>query len=375
MEVTRVSGTVDVKELWSLPQIVLRSIVIELFAINVFAFAAMNFQVWKQSLRAVSGSLGVITAVAWVGETTQEPNVSRTEAAAVDLSSHSLADFGPYPPIRVMRPNENLEIAFDVRTRNPVYVLERLVISAGGKLNRPNFYEDKTLPAAYRSQLQHFHKSGYDRGHMAPAADYDYDRNAYNDTFSLVNICPQDPILNKKDWANLEDWVRNTAKKADKELGATTYVVTGPMWLPKRQIGDKTFQYVYPALGKPPSLVSVPSHFFKIVAVVKDKQIIKFACFVMSNTEPEHGRNLQDYLVRWTDLEAVTGLQFFPNLVDDAWKLKADQLTGNFLKGSPQVLLLTDGSSGSSSSLSWKSQRGGRTVAQHLCDRNACRKS
>jgi len=151
--------------------------------------------------------------------------------------------------------------------------------------------------------------------------------------------------------------------------------VTGPMWLPKRQIGDKTFQYVYPALGKPPSLVSVPSHFFKIVAVVKDKQIIKFACFVMSNTEPEHGRNLQDYLVRWTDLEAVTGLQFFPNLVDDAWKLKADQLTGNFLKGSPQVLLLTDGSSGSSSSLSWKSQRGGRTVAQHLCDRNACRKS
>ena len=328
----------------------------------------MNFQAWKQSLRTVGPVVAV--AAAGVGEVTQKPCVSRTEAA-VAVSS-SLADFSPFPPIRVMRPNENLEIAFDVRTRNPVYVLERLVISAGGKLNRPNFFEDKNLPQVYRSQLQHYHRSGYDRGHMAPAADFDYDRSAYSDTFSLVNIAPQDPILNKKDWANLEDWVRNVAKKAHKEQGATTYVVTGPMWLPKRQIGEKVFQYAYPALGKPPSLVSVPSHFFKIVAVVKDKNIIKFACFVMANVEPEHGRNLQDYLVRWTDLEAVTGLQFFPNLVNDAWKQKADQLTGTFvLKGSPQVLLLTDGSSSSGSS---RNQRISNTVTQHLCDRNACRK-
>ena len=336
----------------------------------------MNFQAWKHSLRAVAGPVSLmVVAAAGVGEATPKPSVSRTEAAsAVDISSHSLADFSPFPPIRVMRPNENLEIAYDVRTRNPIYVLERLVISGGGKLNRPNFYEDKTLPAVYRSQLQHYHRSGYDRGHMAPAADYDYDRSAYNDTFSLVNICPQDPVLNKKDWANLEDWARNMARRAHKEQGTTTYVVSGPMWLPKRQIGDKLFQYAYPALGKPPSLVSVPSHFFKIVAIVKDKKIIKFACFVMANVEPEHGRNLQDYLVRWTDLEAVTGLQFFPNLVDDAWKQKADQLTGAFLKGSPQVLLLADGSSSSSSS-SWRSQRGVDVVAQHLCDRNACRKS
>lgn len=328
----------------------------------------MNFHVWKQSFRTV-GPL-MVGAVAGAAELTQSKPSLATRSEA---PSSSLADLSPFPPIRVMRPNENLEIAFDVRTRNPVYVLERLVVSAGGKLNRPQFYAEKKLPAVYQSQLQHYHRSGYDRGHMAPAADYDYDRDAYNDTFSLVNVCPQDPILNKKDWANLEDWTRNIAKKAHKEQGATTYVVSGPMWLPKRQIGDKAFQYVYPALGKPPSLVSVPSHFFKIVVVVKDQTIINFACFVMANVEPEYGRNLQDYLVRWTDLEAVTGLHFFPNLVSDAWKQKADQLTAPFLKSSPQVLLLTDCSKGSSSSSSWRSQRTD-AVSKHLCDRNACRK-
>lgn len=286
----------------------------------------------------------------------------------------------PYPPIRIMRPNENLEIAFDVRTRNPVYVLERLVVVDGGasRLNRPNFYEDSKngLPVVYRSQLQHYHKSGYDRGHMAPAADFAYDKSAFNDTFTLCNVVPQDAVMNKGIWANLEEWTRNVAKQAHQ--GATTYVVTGPLWLPKRQIGDRVFQYAYPAIGKPPSLVAVPSHLFKVVVVVnKNEQIINFACFVMANTEPEANYNLQDFLVRWTDLEAVTGLQFFPHLADDNFKQQADRLTGALLKknfsSSSQPLLLTDGKSSSSSSSSWRG--GGTSPTQHLCDRHACQRS
>ena len=320
-------------------------------------------------------TLGPVASVC-VGAAELTRNTVTTTKSEEATAIPSLADFSPFPPIRVMRPNENLEIAFDVRTRNPIYVLERLVTTDGSaRLNRPNFWEDsKNLPVVYRSQLQHYHKSGYDRGHMAPAADYGYDKSAYHDTFSLCNVSPQDPVLNKKDWANLEDWTRNVAKKAQKEQGATTYVITGPMWLPKRQIGEKVFQYAYPALGKPPSLVAVPSHFFKVVVVVNHDKIIKFACFVMANVEPQPNRNLQDYLVRWTDLEAVTGLQFFPNLADDDWKQKADRLTSALLKQqSPPVLLLTDGGSNSSGSSSWRVQRGDAST-QHLCDRNACQK-
>ena len=90
-----------------------------------------------------------------------------TTAAASLPDTPSLADFAPFSPIRVMRPNQNLEIAFDVRTRNPLYVLERLVVvddnkpAAKNKSKRPNFYQDsQNLPAVYRSQNQHYHNSG-----------------------------------------------------------------------------------------------------------------------------------------------------------------------------------------------------------------------
>lgn len=305
----------------------------------------------------------------------QVTNTTRCDEEATIVSP--LSSFSPYPPIRLLRPNENLEIAYDVRTRNPIYVLERLVVvdsSTPRAHRRPNFRESKDLPVVYRSQPQHYHKSGYDRGHMAPAADFLYDKKAYNDTFVLANVSPQDPVLNKKDWANLEEWTRQVAKKAMTEHGAITYVISGGLWLPKRQIGEKTFQYVYPALGTPPSLVSVPSHFFKVVVTVKNSQIVKYACFVLANAEPHSKRDLQDYLVRWTDLEAVTGLQFFPMLVDDTFKKKADQVTSTFLDQSSPVLLLTDGSQISSSSSSVRAKQRNAAVAEHLCDRNACRR-
>jgi DNA/RNA endonuclease G (NUC1) len=287
-----------------------------------------------------------------------------TTAAASLPDTPSLADFAPFSPIRVMRPNQNLEIAFDVRTRNPLYVLERLVVvddnkpAAKNKSKRPNFYQDsQNLPAVYRSQNQHYHNSGYDRGHLAPAADFAHDASAYRDTFSFSNISPQDGALNKKTWARLEEWTRQVARQAWQKEQATTYVVTGPLWLPKRQIGPKAFQYAYTALGQPPSLVAVPSHFFKVIVVVKNDGILRFACFVMANVAPPpETRDLQHYLVRWGDLEATTGLQFFPNLVDEAWKQRANRLTATLLlPPSPSktpLLLTSGGNTGNASSSS-----------------------
>jgi hypothetical protein len=105
------------------------------------------------------------------------------------------------------------------------------------------------------------------------------------------------------------------------------------------------FSYEFAGIGRPPSLVQVPTHFFKVVVVAvkavppddddgDDDQrevITRFACFVVPNDEAasDH-RPLQDYAVRWTDLECVTGLTFYPALLaknHDEWRLQADQLT------------------------------------------------
>lgn len=82
-----------------------------------------------------------------------------------DSGGGSISSFAPLTPIRVFNPNPNLEIAFDVRTRNPVYVLERLVVSDSTESksspsgrNRSHFYEEKSLPDAFRSRNgPHYH--------------------------------------------------------------------------------------------------------------------------------------------------------------------------------------------------------------------------
>ena len=48
--------------------------------------------------------------------------------------------------------------------------------------------------------------TGWDKGHMAPAADMKWSQAAMNESFYLTNICPQNHELNGKDWHTLEKW-------------------------------------------------------------------------------------------------------------------------------------------------------------------------
>lgn len=234
-------------------------------------------------------------------------------------------------PIRIFQPNDNLTIAFDTRTKSPAFVMERLrlekddtngkVIAASRKNKR--FHEEQSLLPYHRSRNQYYKNSGYDRGHLAPAADFAINDDEMNDTFSLSNISPQLPTFNRLIWLRVEEFVRHIAKQeASSDL--QTYVVTGPLWLPSSttttETGAQSFLYSYSCIGNPPSLVAVPTHFFKVILVVDEKSqsLKKIGAFVLPS-EFNFGSNksirLVDYLVRLTDLEAVSGLEFFPSLL------------------------------------------------------------
>jgi DNA/RNA endonuclease G (NUC1) len=238
----------------------------------------------------------------------------------------------PSLPVRIYQPNPNLLIAFDTRTKNSAFVMEHLTSkssNANGKASRKNkrFYEEQSLPPYFRSRAHHYKNSGYDRGHLAPAADFPSE-DEMEDTFCLTNVSPQYAKLNRGMWLRLEDFVRDVVKSTDENK--EVWVVTGPLWLPntiKRSAsGEDQFGYTYNGIGKVPSLVSVPSHFFKVIVVVdkskspQDDQSIglkKFAAFVLPNDDvSEKDRDcLMNYAVRIIDLEAVSGLEFFPNLM------------------------------------------------------------
>lgn len=76
--------------------------------------------------------------------------------------------------------------------------------------------------------------SGYDRGHMAPAADFNFDAAALWETYSYANVCPQDPKLNRGEWAQFEREIRNLA------ASGTVHVVAFPIFfdgLPTNRVG------------------------------------------------------------------------------------------------------------------------------------------
>jgi endonuclease G, mitochondrial len=192
------------------------------------------------------------------------------------------------------------------------------------------------------------------------------------DTFNLINISPQTHSMNASVWAQLERW---TLKIADEHEHADTFVVSGPLWMPAKQSGPKLFEFQYSAIGTPPSLVSVPTHFFKVIVAIdkKNKQLFKFACFVVPNIEFDKSsqrRSLEDFLVPWTSLEAVTGLHFFPALTKDPnWKDRANKLTTELMNPKQQPLLLTDGSK--STGGIWKSRS--PVPLAHFCASGRCR--
>lgn len=135
-------------------------------------------------------------------------------------------------------------------TKTPVFVAEKLnrahLIDAGDEERTNRFFADARLPSREKATLDDYKGSGYDRGHMAPAADMPT-AAAMAQSFSLANMVPQAPKNNRGAWANIEKGTRSYAMRA----GGDVYVISGPVYGPKpEKIG---------------SGVAVPAYLFKLV--------------------------------------------------------------------------------------------------------------
>lgn len=111
-------------------------------------------------------------------------------------------------------------------TRTPLWSAEHLTrsqIEAASTMRRENVFHPETrLSPTERAELSDYARSGYDRGHMAPSGD-EPDAQSQAESFSLANMVPQNPTLNRGIWEGIESAVRTLAKR-DGEV----WVVTGP---------------------------------------------------------------------------------------------------------------------------------------------------
>lgn len=135
--------------------------------------------------------------------------------------------------------------------------------------------------------------TGYDRGHLAPAAHMGWSQTAMAESFYYSNMSPQSPSFNRGIWKKLEELVRNWAIENN-----NVYIVTGPVLSP----GLKT-------IG--PNKVSVPHYYYKVILDYTNPEV-KGIGFILPNEASS--KPLQTYAVTIDSVEKVTGLDFFPKL-------------------------------------------------------------
>jgi len=203
------------------------------------------------------------------------------------------------PPVlsasAVMQPRSLCFSAFAVlhsgKSHTPIYVAERLnrevLLEARDNHRTNKFYADARLPRAERAELEDYHRSGFDRGHMAPAGDMATPESMAQ-SFSLANMVPQYPINNRKAWASIEKATRKYVMRAAGDV----YVITGPV-----------FDGTPPTIG--PDQVWVPQHLFKLVYDPSTNRI--WAHWLDNTDDARVGKPIS-----YEELVRRTGIEFLP---------------------------------------------------------------
>lgn len=190
-------------------------------------------------------------------------------------------------------------VSYNNATRNPNWVAWHLTKSHTYGSNQRSgevFTEDVSVSRP-RATDADYYNSRYDRGHMCPAGDNKWDKEAMAQSFLFTNVCPQNHGLNKYEWNDLEMLCRDWAR----EYGAID-IVCGPVYSSSGE--QKT-------IGK--NRVWVPDAFFKVVLCRQGKA--KAIGFLYRNEGKK--QPMADAVCTVDDVERLTGLDFFPEL-DDA---------------------------------------------------------
>jgi endonuclease G len=240
------------------------------------------------------------------------PTIHSFIAAALLFSGSAHAQFsqcpqffpGVLPKIPIQAPAKQRELCFDAfavlhsgQTKTPLFTVEHLtreqLADAEYEERTNRFYPEARLPLADRGQLNDYKGSGFDRGHMAPAADMP-NAQAMAQSFSLSNIVPQSRENNRKQWAGIEKGTRKYVQRT----GLSVYVFTGPI-----------FQGQVAKVGT--GGVWIPSHLFKLVY---DQQMGHAWVHWIENTdEARVGRP-----ITYGELVKRTGIEFLPGIsLDD----------------------------------------------------------
>ena len=188
-------------------------------------------------------------------------------------------------------------LGFSSKHKQPLWVVYRLTAAevTNAVVRRVDQFAFDSQIVGGSATLEDYRGSGYDRGHLVPAADMKWDAQAMQESFLLSNISPQVNSFNGGIWKELEDWCRGLAVRR-----GGLWVVTGPVF-PE----DENHE----TIGR--SKVTVPKFFYKVVYDEREGRMIGF---IMPNRA---NKNIYKFALTVDEVEEATGLNFFSALPSD----------------------------------------------------------
>jgi endonuclease G, mitochondrial len=185
-------------------------------------------------------------------------------------------------------------VCYDRRTHTARWVMETITYDdLQGNAARSDRFFVPSIPDEFRPSLNDYRGSGYDRGHLAPSANFRADQVAQDATFSLANMMPQDSRLNRGLWAELEQQIRDMVQP-----GVTVHVVTVPIWT-----AHKTGGMQHEMAGAFQSRRIAGKRFWSSMV-----NSLKMFAWIMPNEAPKRFKKPNDYRVRVDEFEIKSGL-------------------------------------------------------------------
>jgi endonuclease G len=183
-------------------------------------------------------------------------------------------------------------VNYNYNTKVAHYVVEHVTAAnlAKNAVRGNDFREDPQVPPQYRQTLADYTGMGFDRGHMAPAANMTFNAQAMSESFFLTNMMPQVPGNNRGIWKYLEETTRYWV-----QTKGEVYVITGTIFAPQPKMMNK---------------VAIPAQVYKIVIDPKTGKQIAYL-FPNEKLDP---KLIDQYAVTVANIEQRTGINFSPLL-------------------------------------------------------------
>lgn len=255
---------------------------------------------WRAIIWAALISIATILAMAFCG---------RAFAADVD----ELVKYGTPDLEWNVRGDGSYLVTFDHRTGCPKWVLEKLdrqQLAVNVIRDTEEFKADDSVPVEFRVLPVDYRRSGYDKGHLAPAAVHRTSQQDLDSTFLLTNAVPQPHSVNAGVWMGLEQAIAGMAETS------SVWVVSAPLWIAdQNELRIRT-------IGR--HNVWVPTHVGKAVLLEGRRGVDRLRAWVIPNdVDAVAGKRWQDFEVRVDLFEMQSGLDVFSGL-DDADEIRLE---------------------------------------------------